>query len=82
LTLFYIDRVQPHETASELIQRKGTHKYRFNPAKDSRNRKVRGLWQRGERFYAQIRVQGEKSARKIPLEAKTLTEAKEAMARE
>ena len=55
---------------------------RFNSARDARNRKVRGLWKRGDRYYAQIRVSGEKSARKIPLEAATLTEAKEQMTKQ
>ena len=80
--LFYFDGMQTHETASEQVERKGTHGYRFSSAKDARKRKVRGLWVRGDRFYAQIRVPGEKSARKIPLKAKTLTDAKEEMAKE
>jgi hypothetical protein len=58
LTLFHIDGMQTHETASEPVDHKGTHKYPFSHAKDARNRKVRGLWVRGERFYAQIRVPG------------------------
>ena len=74
--------MQTQLTASEQVERKGTHKYRFSHAKDARNRKVRGLWLRGDRFYAQIRVPGERSARKLPLKAKTLTEAKEEMAGE
>lgn len=72
--------MQPSEMASEEQSSGGSHKLRFTNAKDARKRKVRGLWQRGERYYAQVRVPGEKSARKIPLDAKTLTEAKEAMA--
>ena len=78
--LFYFDRMQTHETASknqESIEL--SHRLRFINARDSRNRKVRGLWRRGERFYAQVRVTGEKSARKIPLAAKSLTDAKEEM---
>jgi integrase len=80
--LFYFDGMQTHATASERVERKGTHKYRFNAAKDARNRKVRGLWIRGERYYAQIKVLGERSPRRIPLTAKTLTEAKEELAKE
>ena len=78
--LFYFDRMQPSELASQEQSHNGSHKLGFTNAKDARKRKVRGLWQRGERYYAQVRVPGEKSARKIPLDAKTLTEAKEAMA--
>jgi hypothetical protein len=36
---------------------------------------VRGLWVRNGRFYLQMRVNGEKSARKIPLEAQNLEAA-------
>ena len=53
-----------------------SHHLRFISAKDARNRKVRGLWKRGEHYYAQVRVAGEKSARKIPLNSLTLTDAK------
>ena len=42
----------------------------FNAVKDSRNRKIRGLWVRNGRFYLQFRVAGEKSARRVPLENK------------
>lgn len=67
--------MQAHATASRE-SRAGSHHLRFTSAKDARNRKVRGLWKRGERFYVQVRVAGEKSARKIPLAATTLTDAK------
>ena len=72
--------METHETASNERDSKTSHKFRFISAKDARNRKVRGLWKRGDRFYAQVRVPGEKSARKFPLKATTLTEAKEEMA--
>ena len=55
------------------------HRYRFTIVKDSRNRKVRGLWRRGEKLYMQTRVSGERSARRIPLEATTLEAAREEM---
>jgi len=51
------------------------HKFRFTPVRDSRKRKVRGLWARNGRYYLQMRVEGEKSARKIPLEAQNLEAA-------
>jgi hypothetical protein len=35
--------------------------------RDYRNRKLRGLWIRGNRYYAQYRVAGERSARRVPL---------------
>src|SRR5205823_14773006 len=56
------------------------HRYRFTIVKDSRNRKVRGLWRRGEKLYMQTRVSGEKSARRIPLKATSLEAAREEMA--
>jgi integrase len=82
--LFYFDRMQTHETASTpaVVSNAAVHHLRFNSARDARNRKVRGLWKRGERYYLQTRVPGEKSARKIPLLATTLTEAKEEMAKQ
>jgi integrase len=56
------------------------HRYRFTIVKDSRNRKVRGLWRRGEKLYMQTRVAGERSARRIPLKASSLEAAREEMA--
>lgn len=56
------------------------HRYRFTIVKDSRNRKVRGLWRRGEKLYMQTRVSGERSARRIPLAATSLEAAREEMA--
>src|SRR5438034_438847 len=80
--------MQPHETASKLqsavpaakIKHPVKHRYRFTIVKDSRNRKVRGLWRRGEKLYMQTRVAGERSARRIPLKATGLEEAKDEMA--
>ena len=74
--LFYFYGMQTRETASKDESSNLSHHLRFISAKDARNRKVRGLWRRGERFYAQVRVPGEKSARKIPLGAKNLSDAK------
>jgi integrase len=51
------------------------HKFRFTPVRDSRKRKVRGLWIRNGRYYLQMRVEGEKSARKIPLQSQNLEAA-------
>jgi integrase len=86
--LFYFDGMHPHETASNSqsavpaanAKHAVKHRYRFTIVKDSRNRKVRGLWRRGEKLYMQTRVSGERSARRIPLNAKTLEAAREEMA--
>jgi integrase len=86
--VFYFDRMQANETASKSqspvptanVKRPVKHRYRFTIVKDSRNRKVRGLWRRGERLYMQTRVLGERSARKIPLKSTTLEAARAEMA--
>ena len=83
--MFYFDGMQAHETTSNplgslssaKVERKAKHRYRFTIVKDSRKRKVRGLWQRGEKLYMQTRVAGENSARKIPLTAATLEAARD-----
>ena len=63
------------------------HFAKFMPVRDSRNRRVRGLYQRNGRYYAQLWVDcgyGKKSPRRFPLltpenlPACTLQEAKEA----
>lgn len=43
------------------------HGGHFIGVTDSRNRKIRGLWQRNGRYYAQLRVPGEKSPRRVAL---------------
>src|SRR5689334_21324826 len=70
-------------------ERTGNHHCaQFTPARDSRNRRVRGLYIRNGRFYCQLwidRGDGRKSARRFPLfnsenlPARTLNEAKEAL---
>ena len=51
----------------------------FTPVDDSRKRKVRNLWQRGDIFYARLKITypGEEEAkvRRVPLKAKTVPEA-------
>src|SRR5882724_513781 len=79
--------MQGNETASKsqsavpVVKTKDAvkHRYRFTIVKDSRNRKVRGLWRRGDRLYMQTRVFGERSARRIPLKSTNLEAAREEM---
>jgi integrase len=55
---------------------------RFEAVLDSRKRKVRGLWRRGDCYYAQLRVDlgnGRTAPRRLSLEANTLEEAKAAL---
>src|SRR5207253_4977680 len=80
--------MEANETASnsqsavpgDNVKHQVKHRYRFTIVKDSRNRKVRGLWRRGEKLYMQTRVSGERSARKIPLKSRTLETARAEMA--
>jgi integrase len=62
-----------------LVQRQATQrgKYSFQKVKDARGHDVRGLWKRGSRFYAQLRLNDAGKARnaKIPLQATTSAQA-------
>jgi integrase len=86
--LFYFDLVHAKETTSTTqigvpaanLEHRAKHRSRFTSVKDSRNRKVRGLWRRGEKLYMQTRVAGEKSARKMPLTSTALEAARAEMA--
>ena len=56
-----------------------THTASFHAVTDSRKRKVRGLWQRNGRYYAQVRVDlgnGRTAPRRIALDADNLDKAK------
>jgi hypothetical protein len=50
----------------------------FVHVRDTNRKPIRGLWQRGSRYYLQLREPGARSARRIPLDATNLTEAKQA----
>lgn len=78
------------ETSAPLIfgSASATHANQFSAARDSRNRRVPGLYVRNGRFYAQLwvdRGDGKKTARRFPLlnqdgaPARVLVEAKEAL---
>jgi integrase len=73
--------------SARTLDTAGNHGGQFTPVKDSRNRRVPGLYVRNGRFYAQLwvdRGDGRKTARRFPLATKdgeavrTLQEAKEA----
>ena len=56
-------------------QRRKNHGLSFTPVFDTRKRKIPGLWQRGERYYAQLRVDlcnGRTAPGGSPLEAANL----------
>jgi integrase len=64
------------------------HRAQFIPARDSRNRRIPGLYLRGDRYYAQLWVDvgnGKKTSRRFPLRdgdnepVHTLSAAKEAL---
>lgn len=76
------------KVAHEAPASDGNHFAKFIAVRDSRNRRVRGLYKRNGRFYAQLWVDqgyGKKSPRRFALSnsdnlpARTLEEAKEAM---
>ncbi len=77
-TLCYCDDMKRAATQSNSgSERK--HAPSFLPVFDSRKRKVPGLWQRGSRYYAQLRVDqgnGRTSPRRFALNASNLDEAK------
>jgi Integrase len=55
-----------------------SHGPRFVAVIDSRKRKIRGLWKRGTRYYAQMRMdtgEGRTKPKRIPLDATTLDKA-------
>ena len=54
---------------------------RFIAVRDGSRKKVRGLWQRGAKYYLQVKPPGDRTPRRIPLDALTLTDAKEEMER-
>ena len=78
----------PAKGSAITLRHTGKHRAQFTPARDSRNRRVPGLYIRNGRFYCQLwvdRGDGRKSARRFPLfnsenlPARTLNEAKEAL---
>jgi len=85
------DQTRPQPTTPQAQKAQSVpenHLAQFIPVRDSRNRRVRGLYQRNGRYYAQLWVDrgyGKKSARRFPLftpenlPARTLQEAKEAL---
>ena len=58
------------------------HAATFQAVFDSRKRKVPGLWRRGERYYAQLRIDlgnGRTAPRRLALDAENLDQAKAAL---
>ena len=81
--LCYCYRMKRHATQSD--NENGTnHGASFRAVFDSRKRKIPGLWQRGSRFYAQLRIDlgnGSTAPRRIALDADNLDQAKAALER-
>ena len=48
----------------------------FVKVRDTNRKPLRGLWQRGGRYYLQVKERGSAAPRRIALEAKNLSEAK------
>src|SRR5947208_16702109 len=85
-----MQRTPAEHYAAPALTRKSTdnHVAQFTPARDSRNRRVPGLYIRNVRYYCQLwidRGDGRKSARRFPLfnsenlPARNLNEAREAL---
>ncbi|EDY17962.1 hypothetical protein CfE428DRAFT_4392 [Chthoniobacter flavus Ellin428] len=51
----------------------------FLAVRDTNRKRIRGLWQRGDKFHLPVRLPGKVHTRKFPLQAVSLSEAKEAM---
>ncbi len=65
--------------ATQSNKARNEHRTSFAAVFDSRKRKVPGLWRRGSRYYAQMRVDlgnGTTAPRRLALEADTLDQAK------
>ena len=65
--------------ATQSNKKSGDNGPSFVAVFDSRKRKIPGLWRRGTRYYAQLRValgNGTTAPRRLPLEASNLDEAK------
>jgi hypothetical protein len=73
--LFYFKAVQAKERTVEKAESENgmsrNYGAQFIAVRDSRNRKVRGLWQRSGCFYLQFQIPGERSARRVLLQKKT-----------
>ena len=83
-----IDSLAPSPVASSTTEKPVAHGPQFIAVRDSRNRRVPGLYVRNGRYYAQLWVDlgnGKKTARRFPLlndsrqPARTLAEAKQAI---
>ena len=71
-------------SATQSNKGSSEHGPSFAAVFDSRKRKIPGLWQRGERFYVQMRVDlgnGRKAPRRLALDASNLDEAKRELER-
>ena len=74
--------MEREETAQNIEARDSrSQRHRYISVQDSRNRKVRGLWQRNGTYYVQFWVKGERSPRRTRLKATTLETAKKEMAK-
>ena len=65
---------------NETLESNESHAPRFVPVLDGSKRKIKGLWQRGEKYDAQMRIaspNGKTRPVRIPLDATTLKDAKE-----
>jgi len=77
------------ETASNKKSRPAANPHslaavKYQKVYDGRKRRVRGLWKRGDTFYAQLSLpdaDGNKRVRRVPLEANTTASAADELRR-
>ena len=65
--------------ADTSVEGAKNHAVRFVVVTDSRKRKIRGLWKRGDRFYAQLRMEvegGQTKPKRVALKATSLDQAR------
>jgi integrase len=65
--------------ADRSVEGAKNHAVRFVVVTDSRKRKIRGLWKRGNRYYAQLRMEvagGQTKPKRIALKATSLDQAR------
>src|SRR4051794_39449923 len=73
-----------NDSGAKIVVRKQHKAYAtYQKVLDGRKQPIRGLWQRNGRFYARLKVDdpngGDRTVRRVPLEANTVAEAQSAL---
>ena len=81
---FYAVRRHERKKNKPEVNQERNHAQRFHPVIDSSKHRVRGLWKRGKRYYAQVRMvgaDGSSKPRRISLGVVSLNVAREELER-